>query len=246
MVKWLRQPQKPIKRDLIIAALLLLVIITIFVFFSTPIWAMVKKQVETAQQWLFALTQDITITGTPDVGVPQATGIWVNRELKLTKISESEVKLDWEPITPTVMIRAKYGGYPANTADGYLVYTGTATTTNDTAVSLDETTTNIYYTAWFQDGGGDWLNDTLQNNIGGIGMTLVAEVLVIGFLLILTFWRRDVFLYIITGLAMIAFGLGWYDDYNSSTGFVVSICLMGIGVYSLILGGYNLIKSRRG
>jgi hypothetical protein len=45
----------------------------------------------------------------------------------------------------TTMIRYSYGGYPATTADGILLYNGTGSNTTHTGLSTGST---VYYTAW--------------------------------------------------------------------------------------------------
>lgn len=72
-------------------------------------------------------------------------------------------------------------------------------------------------------------------------MTTIEVIGLVG-LVGLTFIRKDVFLYLICSPACIAYGMYWYSSFHHPAGFVFSLVLIGIGLYSLIMGGYNLVK----
>jgi len=72
-------------------------------------------------------------------------------------VSDTQLDFTWGygANTTQVMIRAKYGSYPADIADnataptdGYLVYYGGATSANDTSMDFDANPGPIYYRAW--------------------------------------------------------------------------------------------------
>lgn len=115
--------------------------------------------------------------------------------LTATYISETNVQLDWvkaEDATNTIIV-AKYGSEPTSKSDGYIVYSGNETTTNDIGVSLDETATYVYYRAWAQNAAGVW--ETIGSNtawMGGTGMILIALFLLCGFLSFLSLRSRNV------------------------------------------------------
>lgn len=115
--------------------------------------------------------------------------------LTATYISETNVQLDWvkgDNAENTVII-AKFGSEPTNRSDGYIVYSGNGTTTNDIGVSLDETATYVYYKAWSQSIGGVW--ETIGSNtawMGGTGMILIALFLLCGMLSFLSLRSRNV------------------------------------------------------
>lgn len=73
----------------------------------------------------------------------------------LTYITDTNILIEWTKGdgADNTMIRAKFGEYPQDINDGYLVYEGSGETCNDTALNLDETASNIYYRAWSQSGG---------------------------------------------------------------------------------------------
>jgi hypothetical protein len=87
----------------------------------------------------------------------------------ITYVSDTEMDLAWtvDATAANVMVRAKYGQYPAdipdeNTAptDGYLVYYGTDLSAMDTSMDFDENAGAIYYKAWAQKADGTWYTTT--------------------------------------------------------------------------------------
>ena len=97
----------------------------------------------------------------------------------LTYISDYEIGVDWmkHPLAENTMVRAKYGSYPEDRTDGYLVYYGTGTSTSDTSVNFDETPSRLYYRAWSEDVGGMW-SDYAEDNIGGWHVALLTFALI--------------------------------------------------------------------
>lgn len=135
----------------------------------------------------------------------------------LTYISDHEVGISWTKgaDAENTMVRAAYGRMPESRTDGYLVYYGENSYASDTAVSLDETATAIYYRAWSQAESGVWEEEGSSGWIEGIGMTLIALIiLALGFTTTGYIFRR-------TALAFAACGawtvLGFYS-YTISTG----------------------------
>lgn len=116
-------------------------------------------------------TADVTVT---------ATGYIVGvSELTITWITDTQIQIDWvmgDNVT-NVMLRAKIGSLPDDREDGYLVYTGNATTFTDTAVNLDEIATYVYYRLWSQGSGGVWEEEGDSGWIGGQGMILIAIIM---------------------------------------------------------------------
>ena len=96
--------------------------------------------------------------------------------LVLTYVSNNELQIDWTKGVDAdkTMIRAKYGSYPEDRDDGYLVYYDTGNSTSDTSVDFDQNPANIYYRAWSQNANGVWVDDYAENNIGGFVVTLLA------------------------------------------------------------------------
>lgn len=111
--------------------------------------------------WLVVLLLPIVpvLAGTSvDVSV-YATGLVSQgiANFTITYVSETHLRFDWGYTDnyTVIMIRGKYGQYPANIADnattpndGYLVYTGNATSANDTSMDFDQNPGPIYYRAW--------------------------------------------------------------------------------------------------
>jgi hypothetical protein len=126
-----------------------------------------------------ATTQDVTITATPmtTIGILNFT---------ITYVSDTNLQFDWgfAPGTTKIMIRAKYGEYPAdipniNTAptDGYLVYYGAGITANDTSMDLDENPGFIFYKAWGQNADGTWQVATSTGSKESRGLQLIAIII---------------------------------------------------------------------
>ena len=155
-----------------------------------------------------ATAVDVTITANPG-------GMFAPTDFIATYINDKKITLTWtsNPTAVATIIRAKVGSYPTGIGDGYLVYSGAGDTVDDTAVSLDETATNIYYSAWSTDGAGNFSPDYAQTNAGGIGMTLIAFTLVPLALITL-------FLVFHVGLLSFAAALAWgvlgFFSYQSS------------------------------
>ena len=71
---------------------------------------------------------------------------------------------------------------------------------------------------------------------------IFAQTALIITLLGLTFWRRDIFLYVISFPVLVVTGLRWYDLYNNAAGFTMALTLVAIGLYCISLAVINLIK----
>lgn len=69
----------------------------------------------------------------------------------------------------------------------------------------------------------------------------IVEIVVPLFIIFMAFWRRDIFLYIMSGVASIALGLAWYIEYRTTGAMAITIVLGGIGLYSLFLAIENLL-----
>lgn len=72
-------------------------------------------------------------------------------------------------------------------------------------------------------------------------MDMIQIVLVLG-LTVLTFWRRDIILYLILCPVLLVTGLSWYDSYPTSSGMITSIALMLMAAYCGFMGIYNMLK----
>ena len=146
---------------------------------------------------LAATSADVTITAAGYIcGAP---GGFV-----LTYISDYEVGISWTKgaDAENTMIRAKYGSVPTSRTDGYQVYYGSDNSTSDTAVSLDETATPIYYAAFSQNAGGGWEEVGVSGFLEGMGMTIIAIAMIVLGLTIAAFVFKQ-------PLLMLAGALGW-------------------------------------
>jgi hypothetical protein len=107
-------------------------------------------------------SEDVTITATPmfTAGITSFT---------ITYINDTQLDLAWtvDGTVTMVMIRAKYGRYPADIpnedttpSDGYLVYYGNGLAVSDTSMNFDENLGIIHYKVWAQKADGRWYVNT--------------------------------------------------------------------------------------
>lgn len=134
----------------------------------------------------------------------------------VTYVNDHQVDISWtNPIGGNnTMVRGAVGRYPTSMTDGYLVYLGNGTSCSDTGVSLDETAALVYYIAWTQNNAGVWSALYSGGSIGGIGMVIIGEAVI---LLVL--------------LAMIGVGFGF-----KFPPLMYIVALGGIGIGITLLG----------
>lgn len=136
-----------------------------------------------------ATSVQVVITATPGA----AGGI---SNFLITYISDTQLDLNWGFYGDAVniMIRGKYGDYPAdipdeNTtpSDGYLVYYGNAVSASDTTMDFDTNAGPIYYKVWAQKADGKWYTGAITGIKESEVMTLLAFIILTGGLTIATF-----------------------------------------------------------
>ena len=118
-------------------------------------------------------SQDVSVAARPYIaGSPIG--------FQLIYITDTNILIQWTKgvDADNTMVRAKYGSYPTDIEDGYLVYMGPDSQCNDTALNLDETASDIYYRAWSESGGIWYEYEYGEDFIGGNWMTLIAFLLV--------------------------------------------------------------------
>ena len=105
-----------------------------------------------------ATTAVVTVLGVPQFGA----GVFT---FNVIYTSDTRMDLNWtvSASTANVMVRAKYGQYPANPpdintapSDGYLVYYGSGLSAIDTSMDMNQNAGTLYYTAWAQNIDGTW------------------------------------------------------------------------------------------
>lgn len=108
-------------------------------------------------------------------------------------ISDYELGISWVKGAGAnnTMIRAKYGSYPEDRFDGYLVYYGTANITSDTGVNLEETASTIYYRGWSENSDGVWTDDVGEGFWESIPVTLLALLFIPVALTVAMFVTRE-------------------------------------------------------
>lgn len=174
------------KRWLIIAALLLVSLVPTSVVFA-------------------ATTADVTIT---------ASGYIVEAPggLTLTYVSDYELGISWTKGSDAdnTMVRVKYGNFPEDRNDGYLVYHGVNATTTDSNVILASPEIP-YYRAWSQRADGVWeeLGTTAEAFFMSISFLFVG-LLVLGLgLFVAAFRWKDILLSYAAALTWMAIGFWW-------------------------------------
>jgi hypothetical protein len=132
--------------------------------------------------WLLPI--GVALAGSPtDVVTINAYGYIVASpsNLVLTKVNDHQVDVSWVKgwDATNTMVRAKYGAIPTDVGDGYQVYYGAGTTASDFSVNLDMDDTTIYYKAWSQRADLVYEGSIfgIFSSIRGIGMTLIALIL---------------------------------------------------------------------
>jgi hypothetical protein len=154
----------------------------------------------------------------------------------LTYVNDHRVDISWVKATGAeyTMVRAKYGSSPSDRSDGYLVYYDTGESVTDNSPSLDNTADLLYYRAWSQKLDGTWDSAGVSKNIGGIGMTLIALVILVLGLLISSVSFKVKALMWMAGVSSV--GLAIYGLNNIQTSMDVNeiIGLIGIGLSVII------------
>ena len=139
---------------------------------------------------------DVVITATPMV----TTGI---SNFTITYTSHTQMDLSWSysALAVQIMIRAKYGGYPADIpdedtapTDGYLVYYGAGVAISDTSMDFDQNPGPLYYKAWGQKATGKWYVTTSTGWKESTGMVLLTLALLAISLTIAMFLSRNAML----------------------------------------------------
>ena len=72
-------------------------------------------------------------------------------------------------------------------------------------------------------------------------MIILSNVMV-AFIIFLALWRRDIFFYFMACPVSITAGLMWRSRFDTPDGIVMSLALVGIGIYCLIMGIYNMVR----
>lgn len=132
---------------------------------------------------------DVVVRVTPFIGLAIApTGFTV------TRITDKLIRLDWTPSENTTVILAKVDGLPTGPTDGYIVYTGNGTTTNDTFTNLDIIGGKVFYAAYSVNATGGYSPSAATGWVEGAGMTLLALALLATALTVAMFLSKNAML----------------------------------------------------
>ena len=161
----------------------------------------------------------------------------------VTYVSDTEMDLNWtyDATVANVMVRAKYGQYPANPpnsatapSDGYLVYNGSGLSAVDTSMDMNQNAGTLYYSIWGQKGDGSWYLIPSQSSKESKEVILIA---LLGLAIGLSYFAIKGKNILLAVLASASYLILWF--YNQSTpiaGFVagsggdrvVEVVLLGL------------------
>ena len=180
-----------------------------------------------------AAGSEITVTA---VGyVCEAPGGFV-----ITYISDYELGLSWAKGADAVntMVRAKYGSYPKDRNDGYLVYYGDGTYATDTGVNFEESASTVHYRVWSQNADGVWEETGTSGFMENPNMTLLAFFVFCGIMSFLGLRSTYYILKFLSGLCWMALGMYWLSNPPSTvvkgspvdTAMVVLLFVIGLAM----------------
>jgi hypothetical protein len=174
--------------------------------------------------------------------VPQFTQGITSFTVIYAKDTQMDLAWTYDATVQKVMVRAKYGDYPADIpndvttpTDGYLVYYGSGNNFSDTSMNLDETTATLNYKAWAQKLDGTWYTTTSTNKQESIEMLLLALLLLPAILTGLGYCFKQNILKTFGALFWLAFFFylaWWYPNHNLFGNFDQNfVSLIGVGVF---------------
>ena len=185
---------------------------------------------------VLADTMIVTVLGVPAF----TTGI---TSFNVIYTSDTQMNLNWtyDATVSNVMVRAKYGQYPANPpnsatapSDGYLVYNGSGLSAVDTSMDMNQNAGTLYYSIWGQKGDGSWYLIPSQSSKESKEVILIA---LLGLAIGLSYFAIKGKNILLAVLASASYLILWF--YNQSTpiaGFVagsggdrvVEVVLLGL------------------
>lgn len=187
-----------------------------------------------------ATTEDVTLWATP-----LYSGGILN--FSITYISNTQLDFSWlfGVDAVNIMIRGKYGSYPddipdedTTPSDGYLVYYGDSTSCSDTSMNFDENPGPIYYKAWGQTAGGQWLLTPSTGVKESVTVLSIAVSLIVLGLTVLAFVLKRSTLHMVCVAVWLFFGVYmWNQTWPEGNEYLP----VAFGLLSLIMVIVNLI-----
>jgi len=177
-------------------------------------------------------TANILVTATPDY----TSGVLP--PIDFTALETDSVYLSWTkpPGAVNTMVRVKYGEYPADRTDGYLVYYGADEEVTDYSVNFEVLASEVFYRAWSEDAVGDWSVDPAEDWLFGGAMTLLALGLLALGLTVAMFVTRQMMLGFPSALFWAIVG-GWaYTESVTPWGdwqYFLFFASMGMAIFSM-------------
>jgi hypothetical protein len=189
--------------------------------------------------WLGGMNDEVSVDITATPVLPGYVGPPV--DFTATYISDNCVRLDWTMgiYAENTTIRAKFWEYPNDNADGYLVFDGSGTTSNDTALHFDVLLGTVYYRAWSENATGSYSVEYADAELENPHVITIASVfnqlpllLMLAGIVGLAYWHRDRLLYILAGFGFLIFGFDYW-----TTNYWLSIIIVLAGIYSFMKAG---------
>jgi hypothetical protein len=188
-------------------------------------------------KWLATILGTILVSILPAIAVSAANPLTVTMvntpqftngisSFTVTYVSDTEMDLNWtldaSSAAQNIMIRAKYGSYPANIpdentvpTDGYLVFYGdgfATTSVIDTSMDMNQNLGTLYYTAWAQKADGTWYTTMSTNSEESKEVILIALLGLAGCLSFFSIKGKNMLLAVLASISwLIVFA------YNQST-----------------------------
>ena len=212
---------------------------------------------ERIYQHFFAPSKDadVEVLATPNYSGRAPTA------LEVTFISPTQIDIRWTKggSQNNTMIRVADNDYPADVTDGYLLYYDTGSSWSDNATNFDEYFGKKYYRAWGDNSTDGWSTTFVSAELENPAVDeLVTQMSVfnslipwaMGFLAlvllsVISFWKPNVILFMITGAMAILFGFNWYKANNINMGLSIGLVLVVFGLYCFAMGFRMIFWDRR-
>ena len=227
------------------------ILIVIILAFQFQIFGLLEK----ASPVMASNTADVTVYVTIEWG-----GVLPPSNFRVTRITDTQVLIEWTPAAgANTSIRMKIDDLPDDYYDGYLVYSGNASSFTDEWLNLDLMWSKVYYIAYSENATGglsesyvwgytespfvaevaenlSWLSSLSTAAMGLVYLLPLAAISV------LAFWKENFILF------MIAFGLSMVAGFNApdiisgvsettNMGIAIGILLM---VYAIFCAAMSL------
>jgi hypothetical protein len=157
-------------------------------------------------------------------------------DFTITQVGDTIISLSWTMgiRASTTIIRGSSSGYPSSITDGYLVYSGNATSTTIDGLNLQ--TAIYYYRAWSSNEHGN--SAGYDEGYAGATISIMAIIFVIA-LCAFAFWQRD-WIRVILAVCIVIWGA-----FALAYDVKIAAPLLAIGVVLFIMGIMKVMKAQK-